>query len=217
VPTVSEQPTRRTRLPTNRGRRTQAAIDAAARTVIARKGILATTIADIAAEAGRSTASFYNYYDSKEAMVREWALRFRDEVNQRALPVIRHGLSDRERAQQAAAAHWHTYRNRLAEMISVSQLAMINDDFAQYWVDICAIPTSFITEMVRRAQAQGYCAGDDPQLIAMAIVAMLNQFCYLQLAGTGSSPAAAPDDQACINTLANIFYRAIYYKEVRPR
>jgi AcrR family transcriptional regulator len=217
VPTVSEQPTRRTRLPTKRGRRTQAAIDAAARTVIARKGILATTIADIAAEAGRSTASFYNYYDSKEAMVREWALRFRDEVNQRALPVIRHGLSDRERAQQAAAAHWHTYRNRLAEMISVSQLAMINDDFAQYWVDICAIPTSFITEMVRRAQAQGYCAGDDPQLIAVAIVAMLNQFCYLQLAGTGSSPAAAPDDQACINTLANIFYRAIYYKEVRPR
>ena len=215
--TESEQPTRRTRLPTNRGRRTQAAIDAAARTVIARKGILATTIADIAAEAGRSTASFYNYYDSKEAMVREWALRFRDEVNQRALPVIRHGLSDRERAQQAAAAHWHTYRNRLAEIVSVSQLAMINDDFAQYWVDICAIPTSFITEMVRRAQAQGYCAGDDPQLIAVAIVAMLNQFCYLQLAGTGSSPAAAPDDQACINTLANIFYRAIYYKEVRPR
>ena len=55
--TVSEQPTRRTPLPTNRGRQTQAAIDAAARTVVARKGILATTIADIAAEAGRSTAT----------------------------------------------------------------------------------------------------------------------------------------------------------------
>jgi AcrR family transcriptional regulator len=217
VSTVSDQPTRRAPLPTNRGRRTQAAIDAAARTVIARKGILATTIADIAAEAGRSTASFYNYHDSKEAMVREWALRFRDEANQRALTVIRHGLTNRERAQQAAAVHWHTYRNRLAEIVSVSQLAMINDDFAQYWADICAIPTSFITEMVQRAQAQGYCAGDDPQLIAVAIVAMFNQFCYVQLAGPGLSPARAPDDQACIDTLANIFYRAIYYKEVRPR
>jgi AcrR family transcriptional regulator len=217
VSTVSEQPTRRTPLPTSRGRRTQAAIDAAARTVIARNGILATTVADIAAEAGRSTASFYNYYDSKEAMVHEWALRFRDEANQRAQTVIRHGLSNRERAQQAAAAHWHTYRNRLAEVISVSQLAMVNDDFAQYWADICAIPTSFIAETVRRAQADGYCAGDDPQLIAVAIVAMLNQFCYLQLAGTRSSPAGDTDDQACINTLANIFYRAIYYKEVRPR
>jgi AcrR family transcriptional regulator len=215
VSTVSEQPTRRAQLPTNRGRRTQTAIDAAARTVIARKGILATTIADIAAEAGRSTASFYNYYDSKEAMVREWALRFRDEANQRALTVIRPGLSNRERAQQAAAAHWHTYRNRLAEIVSVSQLATINDDFAQYWAEICAIPTTFITEMVRRAQAQGYCAGDDPHLIAVAIVAMFNQFCYVQLAGPGSSPAGAPDDETCINTLANIFYRAIYCKEGR--
>ena len=63
----------REQLPTLRGRQTQAAIDAAARAVIARKGILAATISDIAAEAGKSTASFYNYYDSKEAMVREWA------------------------------------------------------------------------------------------------------------------------------------------------
>jgi AcrR family transcriptional regulator len=215
VSTVSEQPTRRAQLPTDRGRRTQAAIDAAARTVIARKGILATTIADIAAEAGRSTASFYNYYDSKEAMVREWALRFRDEANERALTLIRPGLSNRERTQLAAAASWHTYRNRLAEIVSVSQLATINDDFAQYWAEICAIPTTSITEMVRRAQAHGYCAGDDPQLVAVAIVAMFNQFCYLQLAGPGSSPAGAPDDEACINTLANIFYRAIYCKEGR--
>jgi AcrR family transcriptional regulator len=193
--------------PTHRGRRTQAAIDTAARTVIARKGILATTIADIAAEAGRSAASFYNYYDSKEAMVRQWALRFRDEANQRALTVTRHGLSHRERAYEAAGAHWHTYRNRLAEMISVSQLAMVNDDFAQYWAEMCAIPISFITDTVRRAQAEGYCAGDDPQLIAEAIVAMFNQFCYIQLSGTRPGE---PDDQACIQTLANIYYRAIY-------
>jgi hypothetical protein len=148
-------------------------------------------------------------------MVREWALRFRDEANQRALTVIRPGQSNRERARQAAAVHWHTYRNRLAEIVSVSQLATINDDFARYWAEICDIPTTFITEMVRRAQAQGYCAGDDPQLIAVAIVAMFNQFCYLQLAGPGSNPPDAPDDEACINTLANIFYRAIYCKEGR--
>jgi AcrR family transcriptional regulator len=199
--------------PTHRGRRTQAAIDAAARTVIARKGILATTIADIAAEAGRSAASFYNYYDSKEAMVRQWALRFRDEVNERALSVTQHGLSNRERAYQAAAAHWHTYRNRLAEMISVSQLAMVNDDFAEHWAELCAIPISFIAESVTRAQTEGYCLGDDPQLIAEAIVAMFNQFCDIQL--SARSATAEPDDQACIQTLTNIYYRAIYSKEDR--
>jgi AcrR family transcriptional regulator len=207
----TESAARPAEFPTHRGRRTQAAIDLAARTVIARKGILATTIADIAAEAGRSAASFYNYYDSKEAMVRQWALRFRDEANERALSVTGHGLSRQERAYQAAAAHWHTYRNRLAEVISVSQLAMVNADFARYWAEICAIPTSFIAETVRRAQAEGYCPDDDPRLIAEAVVAMFNQFCYLQL--SGANPA--PDDRACIQTLANIYYRAIYSREDR--
>jgi AcrR family transcriptional regulator len=199
-------------LPTARGRQTRAAIDTAARAVISRKGILATTIADIAAEAGRSTASFYNYYDSKEAMVREWAVRFRDEARDRARAAAQPGLSNRERSYEAAAAHWHTYRNRLAEIISVSQLAMVSEDFAGYWADICSLPISLITATVERAQLHGFCAGDDPHLVAVAIVSMLNQFCYVQLSG---DRAGVPiDDEACIATLANIFYRTIYHKEV---
>jgi hypothetical protein len=52
--TVTVSP--RERLPTVRGRQTQAATDAAARAVVARKGFLATTIVD----------------DSKESMAREY-------------------------------------------------------------------------------------------------------------------------------------------------
>jgi AcrR family transcriptional regulator len=141
-------------------------------------------------------------------MVRQWALRFRDDADQRARSVTRHGLSNRERAHEAATAHWQTYRSRLAEVISVSQLAMVNDDFARYWAEICAIPVSFIAETVRRAQAEGYCADDDPQLLAEAIVAMFNQFCYIQLSRPDDT--GRPDDDACIQTLANIYYRAIY-------
>ena len=128
---------------------TQAAIDAAARTVIARKGISGDDgVRHRHRSRSKSTASFYNYYDSKEAMVREWALRFRDEATERAKAVTRHGLSDRERVHEATAAHWYTYRHRLAEMISVSQLAMVNVDFAQHWSELCSIPISFITDMV---------------------------------------------------------------------
>jgi AcrR family transcriptional regulator len=203
----------REKLPTLRGRQTQAAIDAAARAVIARKGILATTISDIAAEAGRSTASFYNYYDSKEAMVREWALRFRDEARDRARAATESELTNRERAYRAAAAHWNTYRHRLAEIISVSQLAMVSDDFAQYWADICELPISLVTAMVKQAQQQGFCIDDDPHLVAVALVSMLNQFCYVQLSGDGARKA---DDDACITTLANVFYRTIYYEETSP-
>lgn len=199
----------REHLPTLRGRQTQAAIDAAARSVIARKGILASTISDIAAEAGKSAASFYNYYDSKEAMVREWAQRFRDEARERARAASEPGLSNYQRSYEAAAAHWHTYRHRLAEMVGVSQLAMVNDDFAQYWSDICSLPIALITNTVKHAQQQGFCTDDDPHLLAVALLSMLNQFCYTQLAG---DKVGVVDDDACITTLANIFYRAIYHK-----
>jgi AcrR family transcriptional regulator len=200
--------------PTLRGRRTQAAIDAAARAVIARKGILATTISDIAAEAGKSTASFYNYYDSKEAMVREWAERFRDEARERSRTAAEPGLTNWERSYQAAAAYWNTYRNRLAEIISVSQLAMISDDFAEYWADICSLPIGLITRMVKQAQRHDFCAReDDPHLMAVAMVSMLNQFCYTRL--SGDAAADAVDDDACITTMANIFYRTIYHNEAR--
>jgi AcrR family transcriptional regulator len=210
----------REHLPTLRGRQTQAAIDAAARTVVARKGILAATISDIAAEAGKSTASFYNYYDSKEAMVREWAVRFRDEARERSRAAAEPGLTNWERSYQAAAAHWNTYRNRLAEIISVSQLAMVSDDFADYWDEICSLPIELMTQMVKQAQRQGYCSQtDDPHLMAVALVSMLNQFCYTQLSGDGAAAGrgggkqTAVDDAACVNTLANIFYRTIYPKE----
>ena len=199
----------REHLPTLRGRQTQAAIDAAARSVIARKGILATTSSDIAAEAGKSAASFYNYSDSKEAMVREWAQRFRDEARERSRAASEPGLSNYQRSYEAAAAHWHTYRHRLAEMVGVSQLAMVNDDFAQYWSDICSLPIALITNMVEHAQQQGFCTEDDPHLVAVALLSMLNQFCYTQLAG---DRVGVVDDDACITTLANIFYRAIYHK-----
>ena len=60
----------------------------------------------------------------------------------------------------------------------------------------------------------GYCEGDDPKLIAVAPVSMLNQFCDHQFCGNGRADAV--DDAACITTVANAFYRTIYRKETGP-
>jgi hypothetical protein len=90
---------------------------------------------------------------------------------------------------------------------------MVSDDFAQYWADICELPISLVTAMVKQAQQQGFCVDDDPHLVAVALVSMLNQFCYVQLSGDGARKA---DDDSCITTLANVFYRTIYYEETSP-
>jgi AcrR family transcriptional regulator len=58
-------------MPAARGRRAQPTTDAAARAAVARNRILATTILDIAGEAGMSTASFYSCHGSMESTVRE--------------------------------------------------------------------------------------------------------------------------------------------------
>jgi AcrR family transcriptional regulator len=201
----------REQLPTLRGRQTQAAIDAAARTVIARKGFLATTVSDIAAEAGKSSASFYNYYDSKESMVREWVQRFIADAKASVRAAEKPEMTNRERSYQAAATYWHTYRSRLAEIVSVTQLAMVNDDFAEYWTDLSALPITLIAAMMEQAQHDGFCDGGDPKLTAIALISMLNGFCYYQFSGDGRADAV--DDEACITTLANVFYRTIYHRE----
>jgi hypothetical protein len=72
------------------------------------------------------------------------------------------------------------------------------------------LPIGLITQTVKHAQRQGFCVDDDPNLIAVAMVSMLNQFCYSKLSG---DTAEVVDDEACVTTLANIFYRTIYYKE----
>ena len=57
---------------------------------------------------------------------------------------------------------------------------------------------------MEQAQREGFSAGDDPHLVAVAMVSMLNQFCYTQL--SGDRVTAPVDDEACITTLANVFY-----------
>ena len=54
---------------TPKGHRTEEAFLGAARQCFASLGYLNTKIADIAQAAGRSTASFYNYYDNNKEIM----------------------------------------------------------------------------------------------------------------------------------------------------
>src|SRR5580658_6586353 len=87
------RPVMRPEKATRKGRETDEAFRAAARLVFARDGYLNAKISDIAAAAGRSVASFYNYYDTKADLLIVLAEEFHAEATQLAARPYRGGLS----------------------------------------------------------------------------------------------------------------------------
>lgn len=196
--------------PTRRGRTTEAALQAAARRVIAKKGFLNTTIADIAVEAGKSPASFYNYYDSKEDLLAFWAKDFRNEAAARSRASYDAEAGRREVIVRNVRAHWNTYKERLAEMVGIQQFAMVNDEFADLWQSVCADAIRMIAKSIEKARADGAPEGRNAWLIASAIVSMLNQFCYVWLAQGGEAIEIEFDEEEAIQVLADIWHNAVY-------
>jgi AcrR family transcriptional regulator len=197
---------------TRKGRETDEAFKDAARTVFAREGYFNTKIADIAAEAGKSVASFYNYYDTKADLLVVLAEEFHAEATELAVLPFRSGLTRPEALREAVAGFWRTYAKRRGELIGVFQASMLEAEFLDRWLDIRAEAVTRISREIARAQADGYCPGIDPLLTASALSAMLEHFCYIWLGQGGERAPVEFDDESAIDTLATIWVKAIYWR-----
>ena len=99
---------------TRKGRATDEAFKEAARQVFARDGYLNAKISDIAAEAGRSAASFYNYYDTKADLLIALAQEFHAEATSLAALPFQAGLARPEALREAVAGFWRTFDDERA-------------------------------------------------------------------------------------------------------
>jgi AcrR family transcriptional regulator len=197
---------------TARGRQTREAFRDGARQVIGQKGFLRTTISEIAEAAGRSPASFYNYYDSKEDLLEELAEEFRQDTLQRAQPAYKSGTPIWDVMVESARAYWMSYKEHLPELVGVFQTAMVHERFAARWREIRVAGIVTIREGIERAQAQGYCPDIDPWLTAGALGSMFEHFCYVSLAHRGAFTDRPFDEEEAIRTIASIWYHAVYWK-----
>lgn len=196
---------------TRKGRATDEALKEAARLVFARDGYLNAKISDIAAEAGRSAASFYNYYDTKADLLIALAEEFHAEATSLAVLPFRAGLARPEALREAVAGFWRTYAKRRGELIGIFQAAMIEGRFRDRWLELRGEAITRIAGEVRAAQAQGYCPGADPVMTASALSAMLEHFCYIWL-GQGGEKDVPFDDERALDAVATIWVRAIYWR-----
>ncbi len=200
---------------TRKGRETDEAFRDAARTVFARDGYLNAKISDIAAEAGKSVASFYNYYDTKAELLVALAEEFHAEATDMALLPYRSGLTREDALREAVAGFWRTYAKRRGELIGVFQAAMCDPAFLARWLDIRAEAVQRIARQIRHAQAVGFCPGIDPLLTASALSALLEHFCYIWLGQGGERAEVRFDEDAAIDTLATIWVKSVYWRPDR--
>jgi len=201
----------RTEKATRKGRKTDEAFRDAARIVFARDGYLNARISDIAAVAGKSVASFYNYYNTKADLLIALAEEFHTEATAMAMLPYRAGLSDEDALRAAVAGFWRTYAKRRGELIGIFQAAMVEGRFRDRWLEIRGEAVGRIAAEIRRAQSEGYSPGVDPVLTASALSAMLEHFCYIWL-GQGGEKGVPFDDERALHALATIWVKSIYWR-----
>ncbi|TDD40196.1 TetR/AcrR family transcriptional regulator [Actinomadura sp. KC06] len=199
------------RPPTPKGRRTEAAFLDAARKVFAEQGYFNAKISDIARQAGKSPGSFYNYYENKEELLQALLEQFSVEVLETSFEAQSDDPMEGIRA--AVRAYWTTYRKYLAEMVGVFQMSMTDEAFAQRWREHRAIGIRVVRAGIRNAERSGYRVGAAPGLLASAIVSVLEAFCWVWMVSGGDTDVDAPDDEAAIETLSLLWYRAVYHRE----
>jgi AcrR family transcriptional regulator len=195
---------------TRKGRETDEAFRDAARAVFASDGYLNAKISDIAAAAGRSVASFYNYYDTKADLLIALAEEFHAEATAMAVLPYRAGMSHEEALREAVAGFWRTYSARRGELIGIFQASMVEGQFRDRWLELRGEAIGRIAAQVRRAQAEGYCPGVDPVLTASALSAMLEHFCYIWL-GQGGEKDVPFDGERALDALATIWVKSVYW------
>jgi AcrR family transcriptional regulator len=195
-----------------KGERTEEQFRAAARRVFARDGYLVAKVEDIAAEAGKSPGSFYNYFESKNALLASIAKDFHVRTRT-AIAELRNPSRSPEESLRSAIGLWvRNYRDRVGEMSGVFQASMVDPVFNEMWRAIRADAVAFIARDIRRAQKDGYAPGLNPVVAASALSSMLEHHCYVWLAQGGDDPSQPFDEEAAVDTLSALWYHAVYWR-----
>ena len=195
----------------SKGQRTEAAFLAAARETFAEKGYFNTKISDIAERAGRSAGSFYNYYDNKEQLLESLLESFTQEVV--AASRIPPASNAEEGVRTAVTAYWQTYQRYLPEMIGLFQMSMTDNAFLERWRENRAVGIKQILIGLRRVQGGGLDIGLPLDVLASALVSMLESFCWTRLAVGGDTGVTRPDDDTAIDVLTAIWFRTVYGRD----
>lgn len=182
----------------SKGRQTRQAIEEAARNLFAQRGFHGTTLADITAAAGKSTAVFYRYFTDKEDLLAALAEDFLgDVVDLPAFP------DEADYFAAAVGVYWEMFKPNIGVMVAIDQLAATQPRFASLQSRFRRFGMDIVSASVRRAQQQGYARDLDVDHIALAIALLFERF-------TSVSLSHGLSDDAAVSTLSTIWKKTLY-------
>jgi len=195
---------------TAKGRQTRDGIEQAARKLFAERGFHGTTLADITAAAGKSSASFYRYYTDKEDLLYSLAESFlHDVVMPSGLTVhLPESPQDTEFFTAVVTGYWNMFSQNIGIMIAVNQLADTRPRFADVQNEFRRFGVDMVAATVRRAREQGYATDVDPLLTGAAIALLFENFTVVTLRPSGLGLEIG--DAEAITTLSTIWRKTLY-------
>ena len=170
---------------------------AAAKTVFARKGYHATTIADVAKVARISYGSIYWYFDSKDALFHalmdseELALRRHIDATVAAHAAT--GGEDLFRTSVRATFEFFEGDRDVVKLLFRDSL-VLGDRFDRHLAGIYEGFIADIEQAIGAAQAAGYVIDAPPRIVAFSVAALISQLALRRLTTDDGLPAAAVAD-----------------------
>jgi len=193
-----------------KGLQTRQALEQAARKLFAERGFHGTTLADITAAAGKSSAVFYRYFTDKEDLLAALAESFlHDVVEPSGLSVhLPDSAADDTFFTSVVTGYWNIFKQNIGIMIAVAQLAVTQPRFATVQNEFRRFGMDIVAASVRRAQEQGYAGELHPEHTAAAIALLFENFTTVFVGP--SDLGVKIDDADAITTLSRIWKKTLY-------
>jgi AcrR family transcriptional regulator len=167
---------------TERGRRTRAALIAAARNVFAERGYHDATIGDITTVADVAHGTFYTYFESKRELFKEVVEDLVDELRNEARSLPRSGTDPWSRIERANRGYLRAYARNAALMGVLEQVAIADSDLRDARQDSRRFWTQRAQRQIQRWQEEGMARPDvDAGFAANALAAMVDRCAFLWL------------------------------------